>query len=178
MCTEPVGEVREAMIQGLPDAIIQRVRPPERLMYNGPRRASRRDYFAPVKARFTIQLLKYFLKSRCAKSGSFQPLNRHQTVDFDPDNIVLGWDLEPHEKKGIVPEAEYDIYWIYYIFQFVHLTCSVGCFSDLGWGLIRRRRSILRVAIVAGLLPEAPDDVFYSFHFFVIQRKNILWINC
>ena len=172
MCTEPVGEVREAMIQGLPDAIIQRVRPPERLMYNGPRRASRRDtaralnlnryciteleqietgycltlaeddhcsfvidlggglksdplhfvkvvrvdhdeqtvtwdYFVPTKARFSHKSLKYFSKSRCAKSSSFQLLNVHQTVDFNPDNIVLGWDLEPHEKKGIVPEMQY-----------------------------------------------------------------------
>ena len=174
MITERTAEVLEELFQSLPEAVINAIRPPERLVYAGPRRAARvaidhalhenqwsitdlaqittgfcltwanghdhcsfviglgRDklsapmhfvkvmdtdlvqqtvtwsYLHPQNKMMTCRKKRYFTKLKSSTTGAFKAdFNQTQVTPFDPDNIILGWDLEPYERQNIIPNLQY-----------------------------------------------------------------------
>ena len=170
---EHTPEAQEALIQTLPDTIINRIRPVERLVYAGPRRKARLQtqvalnsnkflittidqissgfcltwadghdgfsfvlnlgrktftqplhfvkvletdpientvtwgYFQPQKKKFRDAHRRYCTNNGAAGSGAFKLLctTRHVCA-FDPNEIILGWDIEDHERQNVIPELQ------------------------------------------------------------------------
>ena len=66
------------------------------------------SYFKPIPKQFTDRNLKYFSKKKAGTRGAFYFTDNRQTVPFDPDNIVLGWDLDGNESTKCIPEMQYE----------------------------------------------------------------------
>ena len=64
-------------------------------------------YYGPHD--FTDRPTRYIAKRKCASAGIFKKRKKSvQTHDFDPEEILLSWDLDDGETPGQIPYEQYD----------------------------------------------------------------------
>lgn len=66
-------------------------------------------YYQPLKKNMTNVEKKYITKRKAAASGAFRFVTGVlQACKFDPNNIILGWDLDAGDKQNVIPALQYE----------------------------------------------------------------------